>query len=112
MELLQGCRVFAIMSIVLLSGCISGRTADLYNSYSDANMKDEVSGLLKNTKFFMDNKCRSVLCEDPFLVSQGVYEMRCTMKTGPTSTSKKYTVDVMIVNDKINEIKYNGTTIT
>lgn len=111
MELLQGCRVFVILSIVLLSGCISGRTADLYNSYNEANMKDETSQLLKTTDFYKQRGCKSVVCEDPISVDTDILNMKCTLKTGPTSSSKRYTVDVVIVGNKINDIKYNGTTI-
>jgi hypothetical protein len=112
MELHQGCRVFVLISVLLLSGCLGSRTTDIYNSYTAASMTNDIERLLKNTQFYNDKECMFVNCDKPTSSIDNEYNMKCVMKTAPGASMKSYGVDVRIVNDKINEIRYNGTLIT
>jgi hypothetical protein len=107
---LQGCSIIVLASIILMSGCLSGRTAQLYDSYSKASVKDDAISAIIGTDFCKERGCMLVSCGDPIIMSDNSTKIKCDYRTDIES-SKRYNLDVFMSGGVINDIKYNGTTI-
>lgn len=108
MALRLGCSI--IIMAVLMSGCIGDRSSQLFDKVYESNVKSEVEGAIKSTQFCAERGCKVVSCGEPLII-QGGYDLTCVARTTIGLSGKRYPVDVKIFNDKIVELKYNGTMI-
>jgi hypothetical protein len=92
-----------IIVVMLMSGCLSGKTAELMTSYDRANNRDVAISFLKHSDAYRSDGSR-LDCLQGQLRSD-VYETKCTFMT---SDEKYHGVDVTIVGGEVKTAILDG----
>ena len=101
---LRECSLVGLVALMIMtSGCVSGKTAQLLDSYNKAGMKDNVIYFIKGSNYYQDNGGVAASCSDPRTFGNNTFKMDCSFKNGFGSAATVHEIAIKISDGNVVE---------
>ena len=101
---LRECSLVGLVALMIMtSGCVSGKTAQLLDSYNKAGMKDNVIYFIKGSNYYQDNGGVAASCSDPRAFGNSTFKMECSFKNGFGPAATVHDVAIKIKDGNVVE---------